>query len=269
MTATIETDAGQVTADAAEVYQNFFVPALFGQFAGPVAEAAGAAPGDRALDVACGTGALARALAARVGPTGAVTGLDRNSGMLAVARREAPGVDWIEGRAEALPFADAAFDAVASQFGLMFFEDREAALGEMWRALAPGGGLAVAVWDAAERSPGYAAMIALIDRLFGGATADLLRAPFALGDAAALAGLADRAGLAGARVERLPGVARFASIADWVATDVRGWTLAERVDAEGEARLLAAAEAELAGFVGPDGSVRFAAPALAITARRP
>jgi ubiquinone/menaquinone biosynthesis C-methylase UbiE len=97
------------------------------------------------LDVACGTGVVAREAARRVGPAGAVAGLDRNEGMLAVARRMAPGIAWRHGLAEALPFPDGAFDAVICQFGLMFFEDRGKALGEMWRALRPGGRLAVAV----------------------------------------------------------------------------------------------------------------------------
>src|SRR5690606_14251013 len=105
------------------------------------------------------------------------TGLDRNEGMLAVARREAPGIEWRAGRAEALPFLDGAFDAVVSQFGLMFFEDRVAALREIWRVLRPGGRMALAVWDALDNIPGYAAMVVLRRRLFGDRIANELRAP--------------------------------------------------------------------------------------------
>src|SRR5262245_51467780 len=119
---------GQVTQDAAEVYEAFFVPALFGAWAPRVADAAQLAAGQKVLDVACGTGVLAREAARRVLPGGAVTGLDRNDGMLAVARRAAPDIDWRLGKAEALPLADGAMDSVVSQFGLMFFEDRRAAL---------------------------------------------------------------------------------------------------------------------------------------------
>lgn len=249
---------GQLTGSAAEVYEAFFVPALFGQFAAPVAAAAGAQPGARFLDVACGTGVLARAAA----ETGArATGIDCNPGMLAVARATAPEIDWREGRAEALPFADGRFGAVGCQFGLMFFEDRSAALREMWRVLAPGGRLAVAVWDRAEASPGYAAMIALIHRLFGAAVADALRAPFVLGDPDELARPFAAAGLDGVRVETVAGVARFPSIEDWVRTDVRGWTLADLIDEAGYADLRAAAARELARFTGPGGDVAFAAPA--------
>lgn len=260
-----DADRGQVAASAAEIYEAFFVPALFGQFAGPVCDAAGLRAGARVLDVACGTGAVARA-AARLGAS--ATGLDRNPGMLAVARREAPGIDWHEGLAEALPFPDGSFDAVTCQFGLMFLDDRVASLREMWRVLAPGGRLVVAVWDRAEASPGYARMIALIDRLFGTAAADALRAPFVLGDPAALSGPMAEAGIPAARIEIREGVARFASIEDWVHTDVRGWTLSEMIDDAGHARLLAAARVELAEFAAPDGRVAFPAPALLAVAAR-
>jgi ubiquinone/menaquinone biosynthesis C-methylase UbiE len=81
---------GQVTRSAADVYDEFFVPALFAPWPGPVSDAAGLAPGQAVLDVACGTGVLAREAARRVQPGGSVIGLDRNDGMLAVARRKAP-----------------------------------------------------------------------------------------------------------------------------------------------------------------------------------
>jgi ubiquinone/menaquinone biosynthesis C-methylase UbiE len=118
---------------------------LFEEWAPRVCKAAALLPGNKILDVACGTGVLAREAARCVQPGGMVTGLDRNEVMLTVARRVAPGIEWRQGRAEALPFPDGSFDAVVSQFGLMFFEDREGALREMWRVLKPGGRLAVAV----------------------------------------------------------------------------------------------------------------------------
>ena len=105
-----------------------------------MADAAAIGAGQAALDVACGTGVLARELRRRTGAEGRVAGLDRNAGMLAVARRSAPGIDWREGRAERLPFADGSFDAVVSQFGLMFFEDRRAALGRCGGWCGPAGG---------------------------------------------------------------------------------------------------------------------------------
>jgi SAM-dependent methyltransferase len=264
-----DSSQGQVTRSAAEVYEAFFVPALFAPWAPRVADAARLAPGDKVLDVACGTGVLAREALRRVTPGGAAVGLDRNEGMLAVARRASPAVEWRQGTAEALPFPDGAFDAVVSQFGLMFFTDRVAALGEMGRVLRPGGRLAVAVWDALDRSPGYAAMAALLQRLFGSRVADELRAPFALGDPAVLRSLFAQAGIPDVAVRAVEGTARFPSLEAWVRTDVKGWTLADLIDDAQHRTLQREAERELGCFVGPDGTVAFPVPACLATATRP
>lgn len=259
-------DTGQVTRDAAEVYEEFFVPALFASWTSRVVDAAGIEPGWRVLDVACGTGVLARDVAARVGPEGAVVGLDLNEGMLAVAARRAPEIEWRNGRAEALPFDDATFDAVVSQFGLMFFEDRKAALREMVRVLRPGGRLAVAVWDSLDHVPGYAALVALLERTLGDDVASLLRAPFVLGDLDALRALVEESGIPDAAIATEQGVARFPSIRSWIFTDVRGWTLAAAVDDEQFERVAEEAERALRPFVTPDGSVEFPMPAHIVTA---
>jgi ubiquinone/menaquinone biosynthesis C-methylase UbiE len=231
------------------------------------------------LDVACGTGALTVAAADRVAAgdsagdsaggaaRGAVLGLDANPEMLAVARRKRPDVEWHEGRAESLPFPDASFDAVVSQFGLMFFNDRVAALREMHRVLRPGGRLAVAVCDALERSPGYAALAALLDRLFGERVGDSFRAPFALGDAAALRAMCEEAGIAEARVARREGTVRFASVDALVSTErACVWTLGGLLDDAQFERLLIEARSVFRPFVDAAGKVAFSMPALLITA---
>lgn len=166
----------------AEIYDALFVPALFQQWGPVVSGEARIEPGDSVIDVACGTGVLALAALDRVGPQGKVVGLDPNADMLGVARRKNSRIDWRDGRAEELPFPDGSFDAAVSQFGLMFFADRAAGLCEMMRLLKPGGRLAVAVCDSLAHSPGYAAVAALLERLFGDQIADAFRAPFVLGD---------------------------------------------------------------------------------------
>ncbi len=244
-------ERGQVPRSAAEVYEEFFVPALFREWAPRVAAAAAIRPGHKVLDVACGTGVLAREAHTRVGPDGEVAGLDRNEGMLAVARRNAPAIVWRQGLAEALPYDAGRFDAVVSQFGLMFFDDRRRALQEMLRVLRPGGRLAVAVWDRLETSPGYAAMTALLQRLFGDAIAAGLRAPFVLGNPDELRGLFAAAGLPDARIATETGTARFPSIEAWVHTDVKGWTLADLIDDAQYRQLLQAAQTRAEALHGP------------------
>jgi ubiquinone/menaquinone biosynthesis C-methylase UbiE len=88
------TESWQVSGDAAEVYDRCFVPAIFGRWAPQIADAARVASEDRVLDVGCGTGVLARTAADRVTDESQVTGLDLNEGMLEVARRLRPQVDW-------------------------------------------------------------------------------------------------------------------------------------------------------------------------------
>ncbi|WP_424929639.1 class I SAM-dependent methyltransferase [Amaricoccus tamworthensis] len=257
---------GQVSASAAEIYDRFFVPALFGEWGEPLCRAAGVAQGERVLDVACGTGATTRAAAEIVGPGGNVTGIDRNDGMLDVARQNcARHMEFVDGMAEALPFEDGSFDRVLCQFALMFFEDREAALREMRRVLAPRGAVALSVWDRVETSEGYAGMISLLDRMFGREVADALRAPYVLGDRDVLAGVLASGGFNDAVVETRVGTARFQSIREWVRMDVRGWTLADMIDEDQFEALVAAAEQEFAGLVGSDGRVAFDAPAHLVT----
>ncbi|MCB9078813.1 MAG: methyltransferase domain-containing protein [Anaerolineaceae bacterium] len=263
-----DSDRGQVNTSAAEVYEAFFVPALFGEWGSRVAEAAHIQPGQRVLDVACGTGVLARAAAERVGPEGEVVGLDINEGMLAVARKKAPHIEWRHGPAEALPFEDDSFDVVVSQFALMFFEDRRAALSEMVRVLRPGGRLAVAVWDSLDNTPAYATVTAMLKRLFGDEAANALRSPFNLGDTALLQSLFTEAGIPNAQITTIEGTARFASIEAWVTTDVKGWTLADMIDDEQFHQLLTEAEKVLQPFVTADGSVAFSSPAHIVTAVR-
>lgn len=256
--------------EPAEVYDRCFVPALFAHWGPVVAAAAGIHPGERVLDVACGTGALTLAAAERAGPESSVVGLDVNPAMLAVARRKPAPIEWCEAPAEALPFADADFDAVVSQFGMMFFTDRVAALGEMWRVLRPGGRLAVAVFDTIEQAPGYAALAGLLDEQFGQDVGDSLRAPFALGDSAQLLASAAAAGIAGAAVSREQGSVRFASIEALVSTERACiWTLGGLLDEAQFAELRRAAPGVLQPFVAADGSVSFATPALVLTASRP
>jgi len=262
--------ATQDQIDAATAYEGLFVPALFGEWAPRVAEAAALRPGLRVLDVACGTGILAREARRRVGAGGTVAAIDPDAGMLEVARRLDPGVAWREGVADALPWPEASFDAVVSQFGLMFFPDRERALREMLRVLEPGGRLAVAVWDSLEHTPAYAAEVALLERVAGTAAADALRAPFVLGDPALLSALFTDAGVRDVAVERVEGKGRFPGVRAMVEADLRGWlpVMGVRLPEEPIARVLAEAEETMRHFVTPGGTVEFGSPALIGTGRK-
>lgn len=259
-------ERGQVGETAAEIYDRFFVPALFGQFAPELLRAAAVSAGDRLLDVACGTGTVASAARALGADVSAV---DINPGMLAVARRNARGVTLREGNAEALPFGDGLFDIVTCQFALMFFDDPVVALSEMRRVLKPGGRVALSTWSDIPNTPGYRDLIPLIGEIAGEKAAGALSAPFSMGHADHVLDLLDAAGLVDAFSENVTGIARFPSIRDWIETEIGGWTMADMVDADQLARMIACADTRLAGYLRPDGRVAFPAPAIFFMASRP
>src|SRR5215211_3430140 len=220
---------GQVSTAAAEVYEKFFIPALFGQFVEPMLDAVEPAEGDRLLDVGAGTGVLARAALRRVGSTGSVVAVDPNDCMLAVAARLAPELEVRRGTAEDLPIGDNEIDCVTCQSALMFFQDRVRAIREMARVTRPGGRVAIATWPSVDESPGYAAMVDLLGEEIGDWAAEAMRAPFCIGTAEQLFDLL-RPGFPDVTVDRHDGQAYFASLEEWMHTDIRGWTLADHVD---------------------------------------
>jgi len=140
----------QISGAAAEMYERYAGQFMRAWTEDMVALAA-LRHGERVLDLACGTGAVARHASTRLGPTGQITGLDLISGMLAMARatRLDSGaiVNWVEGNAVAMDLPDASFDVVMCQQGLQFFPDGLAALREVRRVLVPGGRALLSVWS--------------------------------------------------------------------------------------------------------------------------
>jgi SAM-dependent methyltransferase len=263
-----EPERWQVSTDAAEVYESCFVPAIFGAWAGPVADAAGIRTGNKVLDVGCGTGVLAREALRRVGQEGQVFGVDLNVGMLAVASRTEPNIEWRRGDAASLPFEDASFDVVVSQFALMYFPDRVASLREMWRTLAPGGRLAVASWAPIDHARGYQILVDIAARQCGGAAADVLAAPFVLGDPAKLAKLYADSGISGAQVTLHEGSIRFPSVTEFIRIEVKGSPLADMLGDDEMQALAVESEDALAEFVVPSGEIVMPMDAHIVTATK-
>ncbi|ERN42924.1 methylase involved in ubiquinone/menaquinone biosynthesis [Rubidibacter lacunae KORDI 51-2] len=263
-------DSLQAQIEAATGYEDLPVPALTQQWAERVLDAAQIRSGDRVLDVACGTGVLARSALERVGSSGSVSGIDPGLGMLQVAERLAPTVEWRQGSAESLAYANQSFDAVVSQFGLMFFADRHKALQEMLRVLTPGGRLAVAVWDLLENIPAYATEVALLNRLAGEDTANAVRAPFQLGARSDLEKLFGEAGVSSVAIATHKGTGHFPSVKIMVEADLRGWlpVMGIFLDEEQIQSILVEAETALDRYVTAKGSVEFDVSAHIVTGLR-
>jgi ubiquinone/menaquinone biosynthesis C-methylase UbiE len=186
----------QLEGDEPRRYEQYKVPQLFRPLAERFIEHLGLGRCERVLDVACGTGIVARLAAPLVGPEGRVVGIDLNAGMLAVAAGCEPQsgavVEWREADAQALPFPRASFDTVLCQQGLQFFPDRIGALREMHRVLAPDGRLALNVWGA--QNPYLRALSQSLSMHVSANAAARSLAPLGLNDANALRSLVQGSG---------------------------------------------------------------------------
>lgn len=194
----MSTPASVPPFNPAEIYERFMVPAVFAPWARELLRRADLTPGERVLDLGCGTGIVARLTAAISGELGAVTGLDINPGMLAVARAQpavegAAPIEWLQGSVESIPAPDASFDLVTCQQVLQFLPDRAAALREAHRVLAPGGRVAIAVFASAELHPMHMAFDEVIAKHIG---MSALRTGFTLSDPDEIRGLLEGAGFA-------------------------------------------------------------------------
>jgi ubiquinone/menaquinone biosynthesis C-methylase UbiE len=193
-----EHDPYQLTDSGPENYERHQVPSVFGPLAKLFLTIVSLQTGGRVLDVACGTGIVARLATQQVGAAGQVTGVDLNAGMLQVAQANTPTsgapLEWREGDAAALPCQNDSYDVVLCQQGLQFVSDKPQALREMHRVLIPGGRLAIFSWSALEHNPWNRTISDALARYVSDEAAARPRAPFALGDATLLRTLISDAG---------------------------------------------------------------------------
>lgn len=258
-------DAGQVSIEAAKVYEEFFVPAIFEEWSDKISNAAQIKPGNTVLDVACGTGVLTRYIDEIIKPSGKVIGLDMNEAMLTVAKERNPEIEWKKGNAESLEFKDESFDVVVCQFGLMFFFEPAKALKEMLRVLKVNGYLVVSVWDKLEKTPGYASLLSIVQEVLGDEISEKLRTRFRLGEIEELLVLFKEAGINSPLITTMHGTVNFPSIRDWIFTEIRGWTSSDLIDDEDLKKLISQAEPELKDYEIRDRRVVFNMPAHIIT----
>lgn len=269
------TQGFQLDGSGPRAYERYLVPAFFTPCAAQLLDMAGVGPGERVLDLACGTGIVARRAAARVGVDGAVLGVDVNDGMLAVAVSAAAGmpqvIEWRSGDAAALPLPDAAVDVVCCQQGLQFFTDPALALREACRVLAPGGRVALAVWRSISHHPVFALLAEALGRHAGAEAAGMMRAPFAGPGREDLRRLLTEAGFGGI-VARIGVIAvRFPSPLELLRQEVESTPLAGPIgelDARRLGALVDQVNQTLASYMDDDG-VTFPMQTWLVTASRP
>ena len=246
--------SSQPSVNPAQTYEEYLVANIFGPWTSELLDRARPQPGERVLDLACGTGIVARTIARNLNGQAHIVGLDLRPAMVEVARstaaQEGLGIEWHVGRADALPFPDASFELVVIQQGLQFFPDQAAALREVSRVLAPGGRVASATWTALSDNPFNEAFAEVIERHLG---TPALHAPYSLGDRAQLHALFMEAGFEGIEIERVVRTVRLPSPDTFVDLSLTSASAAipalQAMDAGERAALVEAVRADMASLI--------------------
>jgi ubiquinone/menaquinone biosynthesis C-methylase UbiE len=263
------TETFSLTLEQAHAYEDLFVPALFSQWVQPLLDCAGVAEGHRVLDVACGTGVVARAARRAVGPSGHVFGIDLNPSMIEVARQIQPDVGWRVGDAASLPYDDDAFDVVLCQSALFFFADAEAAVREMARVVVPGGAVALQTYAGLEDQPGYGPFVDTVVHHAGQDARRLLDTYWSEGDVDELQGLLGAAGLSVTTTRTILGAVTFPSVEALVHTEIQATPLAERITGTAYRAIGEDARQVLAPFTTASGALELPIRARFVSARKP
>lgn len=241
---------------ASAAYERVMVPAVFGPWAKDLLATAALALGMRVLDVACGTGIVARLAAPLVGPTGRIVGLDTNEAMLAVARAQptpnGARIEWQQRDATKLSFPDAEFDTGLCQQGLQYMPDRPAVLREMKRVLVSGGQLGLTVFS---QSIGYQVFERTAAQFVGEEAAAIMREPFGLADLDELSVLIEMAGLSTVRIHTKTLTARFPLTSDFIDYQLGGRlaNAVSKLSDDTRAALVAALRTGFEPYTDPDG----------------
>ena len=189
-----------------EMYEQWLVGPLFRPWADLTLDELNLASGDRLLDIACGTGIVARTARERWGDGTSIVGIDISPDMLAVARRAAPDIDWRQGNAAALPLQDGEqFGVIVCQQGLQFFPDKPAAAAQMRLAAAPRARVAVSTWRSDDEIPFFRELRRIAESHLG----NIVDQRHGFGDTAALEQLLRDAGFREVRSRIISRIMRF------------------------------------------------------------
>ena len=251
----------QMTTDGPETYDRYIVPTWMADWVSDLLDAGAVGPGKRVLDVACGTGIIARKAAGLVGPDGRIVGVDLNEGMLRVAGRCAgsegvTAIEWYHSDVTRMPFSPGEFDTVLCQQGLQFFPDKAAALREMKRVLAPQGILALNVWGRPEKCPHVIVICDVFTEFFGEDSTAMFQVACSLCNPRVLENLVRDAGFSNIHIRFDVKIARHPSLVELLPAYFSVFPVAAQIEAMPEAertRMFRCIETRLAAWREDDG----------------
>lgn len=253
----VKKEGYQLELEGARFYEENFVPSLFENWAKRTVEKLSLSDGDQLLDIACGTGIVARiAKASKIGEL-RITGIDINEAMLEVAKGIEPEIDWIRGNVQNLPFDDQSFEKISCQFGFMFFEDQVKSLNEMKRIRKSEGKTIIGIWDKIEANEGYFDLLQIIENIGGQDLGQILRSPFILGDKDEINKIIKSSEISNYMIETIRTKVEFQSIDHWIDCDVIASPIAEEITDQQYSELLKKAKLELNKYLTKDQKVRF------------
>jgi SAM-dependent methyltransferase len=245
----------EISDELVTMHEQYLVPAIYAQWANRVAEIAEIDLGQHVLDVACGTGTLARAVQLETGLTGKIIGLDSNEKMLASAQAHSRGIEWQLGDATAMPFDKNRFDRVMCQFALMFIVNRVAVIKEMLRVCKPDGLVVLATWGSLHQGGAYAALIKLAKRYLGSQAALKLSAPWALGKPGVMDALLLTSGVNEYECHQRVGQASYPSLRAFIEVHLRLAGEFDNLNEQSLEEIFSAADKELHPFLAPGGQL--------------
>jgi ubiquinone/menaquinone biosynthesis C-methylase UbiE len=251
----------QMNTNGPETYERVIVPTWMADWTPDLIDVGRVGPNTRVLDVACGTGIVARKAAGLVGPGGKIAALDLNEGMLRVAGRcaeqeGATGIEWYHSDVSRMPFSSGEFDTVLCQQGLQFFPDKAAALREMKRVLVPQGTLALSVWGRAEMCPHVMVICDVFSEYFGEDSTTIFKVASSLSNHKVLQNLVQDAGFSNIRIRFEVKIARHPSLTDLLPAYFSALPVAAQIAAlpeEERTRMFRCIETKLADWRENDG----------------
>ena len=250
-------NGGTIDTSAAEAFEKYLVPTVFGPWSRSLVDLADPKPGERLLDVGCGTGAAARYAVDILPEQGAVAAIDLNAGMIAHARTLDPkeAVDWRQGDIMALPFDDGRFQHIIGNQVLQFLPDRRGALVEMQRVMTGDGRAVFGVYCQLDLCPAHCAVAQALEKHDVDPAG--IQHPYSFGDPLILGDVLADAGFRDISVVRRTMEARFASPKAFVEALAAGGPSArhalEQLDSDGLSQVIGEVTAALDHYVDADG----------------